>query len=154
MGRSEIRLPIFLSFFFLKNLFLLYFALQYCIGFAIHWHESATGVHEYTPYIRLPKAMIARCYAALLENFLSKPYPWIEHFLALVFMLFYFCSVHRRLACPVCHCHFLTDYRSSVVMYEMVTPNSITCLLVFNTEVTPCWTSSDWLQRLSWLVQR
>ena len=28
-------------------LFLLYFALQYCIGFAIHWHESATGVHEF-----------------------------------------------------------------------------------------------------------
>ena len=37
-------------FFFLikKNfLFLLYFALQYCIGFAIHWHESAMGVHEF-----------------------------------------------------------------------------------------------------------
>ena len=27
-------------------LFLLYFVLQYCIGFAIHWHESAMGVHE------------------------------------------------------------------------------------------------------------
>ena len=26
--------------------FLLYFILQYCIGFGIHWHESATGVHE------------------------------------------------------------------------------------------------------------
>ena len=25
----------------------LYFTLQYCIGFAIHWHESATGVHEF-----------------------------------------------------------------------------------------------------------
>ena len=35
------------SWFFLKFLFLLYFALQYCIGFAIHWHESATGVHEF-----------------------------------------------------------------------------------------------------------
>ena len=23
------------------------FTLQYCIGFAIHWHESATGVHEF-----------------------------------------------------------------------------------------------------------
>ena len=38
-------------------LFLLYFTLQYCIGFAIHWHESAAGVHEFpnmnpppTPY--------------------------------------------------------------------------------------------------------
>ena len=25
--------------------FLLYFTLQYCIGFAMHQHESATGVH-------------------------------------------------------------------------------------------------------------
>ena len=27
--------------------FLLYFTLQYCIGFAIHWHESTMGVHEF-----------------------------------------------------------------------------------------------------------
>ena len=26
-------------------LLLLFFTLQYCIGFAIHQHESATGVH-------------------------------------------------------------------------------------------------------------
>ena len=34
-------------FFKFKFKFLLYFTLQYCIGFAIHWHESATGVHEF-----------------------------------------------------------------------------------------------------------
>ena len=34
-------------FFNFKFLFLLYFTLQYCIGFAIHWHESATGVHKF-----------------------------------------------------------------------------------------------------------
>ena len=32
-------------FFFFNFLFLLYFMLQYCVGFAIHWHESTTGVH-------------------------------------------------------------------------------------------------------------
>ena len=32
--------------FFKFFLFLLYFTLQYCIGYAIHWHESTTGVHE------------------------------------------------------------------------------------------------------------
>ena len=36
-----------LFFLFFKFLFLLYFTLQYCIGFAIHWHESAMGVHEF-----------------------------------------------------------------------------------------------------------
>ena len=29
------------------NLFI-YFTLQYCIGFAIHWHESTMGVHEFS----------------------------------------------------------------------------------------------------------
>ena len=38
--------PSFLSFFF-KFLFLLYFTLQYCIGFAIHWHESTMGVYAF-----------------------------------------------------------------------------------------------------------
>ena len=31
-------------YFFLILIF--YFTLQYCIGFGIYWHESATGVHE------------------------------------------------------------------------------------------------------------
>ena len=29
-------------------LFIFNFTLQYCIGFAIHWHESAMGVHEFS----------------------------------------------------------------------------------------------------------
>ena len=34
-------------FYFFRFLFLLYFTLQYCIVFAIHWHESTMGVHEF-----------------------------------------------------------------------------------------------------------
>ena len=31
----------------METFFLLYFTLQYYIGFAIHQHEPATGVHEF-----------------------------------------------------------------------------------------------------------
>ena len=40
-------------FFFLNFLFLLYFTLQYCIGFVIHWHES-TMVCTWVPNLERP----------------------------------------------------------------------------------------------------
>ena len=40
----EIVYFLFLSFFFK---ILLYFTLQYCIGFAIHQHKSTMGVHKF-----------------------------------------------------------------------------------------------------------
>ena len=47
----EPRSPILMvdSFFFLIYFNWRLITLQYCIGFAIHWHESATGVHVSHP---------------------------------------------------------------------------------------------------------
>ena len=52
----------FILFLFLIFLFLLYFTSQYCICFAIHWHVSTTGVHEFpnmNPPSHLPPHIIS-----------------------------------------------------------------------------------------------
>ena len=39
------------------NIFLLYFTLQYCAGFVIHWHESAMSVYEFPILNPLPSTL-------------------------------------------------------------------------------------------------
>ena len=64
--------------------FLLYFTLQYCTGFAIHWHECAMGVHEF-PILNPPPTPYHLSGSSPCSS-PKHPVSCIEHRLALHFL--------------------------------------------------------------------
>ena len=76
-----------LFFFFFKFYFILsYIALQHCICFAIHWHESASGVHEFpimNPPSHLPPYHLSGSSPCTSPK---HPVSCIEHRLAIHFL--------------------------------------------------------------------
>ena len=66
--------------------FYFYFALQYCIGFAIHWHESATGVPEFPLLNPLPPPTPYHLSGSSQCTSPKHPVSCIEHRLVIRFL--------------------------------------------------------------------
>ena len=65
---------------------LLYFTLKYCIGFAIHQHESATGVHEFLILNPLPPPTPYHLSGSSPCTSPKHPVSCLEHRLAIHFL--------------------------------------------------------------------
>jgi len=57
--------------------FFFFFTLQYCIGFAIHWHESAMGIHVLIPACASSSPVFLMMYSAYkLNKQADNTQPW------------------------------------------------------------------------------
>ena len=75
----------FLFYLFIYLLLLLFFTLQYCIGFAIHQHESATDVHVFPILNRLSSPSPSHPSGSCQCTSLKHPVSCIEPGLAIHF---------------------------------------------------------------------
>ena len=109
--------------------------LQYCIGFAIHWHESAMGVHVF-PILNLPPHPIPQghpCAPALstlshasdldwwsisqMVIYMFQCYSLKSYHLCLLPQSLRVCSLHLCLFCYLAYRVIVTIFLNSIYMH-------------------------------------